>query len=154
MEAFVAGWGCLKEDRAMPRRHELTDAQWKRIEPLLPGKHTDPGRSGEDNRRFVNAVIYVLKTGIPWADLPERDGKPNTVWKRFDRWCARGVWEEIFLALASTDPDFEWEEELAELHLDSSTVKAHQTASTGRRQPGEKSRRPTSVAASDAAAAD
>ena len=77
----------------MRHRHELTDAQWQRIEPLLPGKAGDPGRTAVDNRLFVNAVLYVLKTGIPWADLPERLGKPNTIWKRYDRWCAAGVWE-------------------------------------------------------------
>ncbi|MCA9076588.1 MAG: transposase [Planctomycetaceae bacterium] len=57
---------------------------------LIPGKEGDPGRTGEDNRRFVNAVLFVQKTGIPWDDLPERYDKPNSVWKRFDRWCANG----------------------------------------------------------------
>ena len=52
------------------RRHELTDAQWSKIQHLLPGKKSDPGRTAADNRLFVNAVVYVLKTGIPWADLP------------------------------------------------------------------------------------
>ena len=63
----------------MRRRHELTDARWRRIEPLLPGKAGDPGRTAADNRLFVNAVLYVLKTGIPWDDLPERFVKRNTV---------------------------------------------------------------------------
>lgn len=79
----------------MRRRHELTDEQWDRLKDHLPGKAGDPGRSGADNRLFVNAVLYVLKTGIPWEDLPERLGKPNSVWKRYDRWCASGVWERV-----------------------------------------------------------
>jgi putative transposase len=75
----------------MRRRHELTDRHWKKIQHLLPGKAGDPGRTAADNRLFVNAVLYVLKTGLPWEDLPTRFGKHNTVWKRFDRWCAAGV---------------------------------------------------------------
>lgn len=130
----------------MRRRHELTDAQWEKIQDLLPGKVGDPGRTAADNRLFVNAVLYVLKTGVPWEDLPGRFGKPNTVWKRFDRWCAAGVWEQLAKALG--DP------ELDEVQLDSTTIKAHPVASTGRRTPQEKKTRPTPGAASDAAGAD
>lgn len=127
-------------------RHELTDAQWARIEHLLPGKKSDPGRTAADNRLFVNAVLYVLKTGVPWADLPARFGKHDTIRKRLDRWCAAGVWEKI--AAASGDRD------LAEVQLDSTTIKAHPVASTGRRQRGEKKRTPTHGDASAAAGAD
>ncbi len=131
----------------MARRHELTDAQWELINGLLlPGKRGDPGRTAADNRLFVNAVLFVLRTGIPWEDLPERYGKHNSVWRRFDRWCARGVWERLAKALG--DPDLE------ELQLDSTTVKAHPVASTGRRlRRAEKKRRPTTAAASGAAGA-
>ena len=66
----------------MRHRHELTDARWRRIEHLLPGKISDPGRTAAGNRLFVNAVVFVLKTGIPRADLPTRFGPSNTVWKR------------------------------------------------------------------------
>lgn len=117
-------------------RHELTDAQWEKIKDLLPGKQGDPGRTGADNRLFVDAVIYVLKTGIPWADLPGRFGNWNSIWRRYDRWCAKGVWEKLSKALS--DPD------LSELHLDSSSMKAHPVASTGRRQGPEKKKRPMS----------
>ncbi len=130
----------------MRRRHELTDAQWELIEDLLPGKVGDPGRTAVDNRLFVNAVLYVLKTGVPWEDLPDRYGKSNTIWKRFDRWCAAGVWERLAKALG--DP------ELEEVQLDSTTVKAHPVASTGRRERMEKKRTPTSGDVSDAAGAD
>lgn len=117
----------------MPGRHEITNEQWEAIKDVVPGKEDDPGRTAADNRLFVNAVLYVLKTGIPWADLPERYGKHNSVWRRFDRWCANGTWKKIFQVLGEEG----LEEELAEVHLDSSTVKAHQTASTGRREPEE-----------------
>ena len=127
------------------RRHELTDAQWEKVKGLLPGKEGDPGRTAADNRLFVDAVVFVLKTGIPWADLPGRYGKADTVYKRFDRWCARGVWERLARALG--DPDLE------EVQLDSTTVKAHPVASTGRRLPREKKRTPTRGGASAGAAA-
>jgi len=130
----------------MRRRHGLTDAQWEKIQDLLPGKEGDPGRTAADNRLFVDAVIYVLKTGIPWEDLPARYGKPNTVWKRFDRWCAAGVWEQIAAALE--DPDLE------EVQLDSTSIKAHPIASTGRRQAQEKKRTLTSGGVWDAAEED
>jgi putative transposase len=119
-----------EDTMAHRHRHELTDAQWARIEGLLPGKASDPGRTAADNRLFVNAVVYVLKTGVPWADLPGRFGKHDTVRKRFDRWCARGVWARV--AAAAGDPD------LAEVQLDSTTVKAHPVAATGRRRASEK----------------
>lgn len=127
-------------------RHELTDAQWAKIQHLLPGKKSDPGRTAADNRLFINAVIYVLKTGIPWADLPGRFGKHDTVRKRFDRWCATGVWAKIARATGEAD--------LEEVQLDATTIKAHPVASTGRRRRGEKNRTPMSGGASAAAAAD
>ena len=117
----------------MGRRHELTDTQWAAIGDCLPGKPGDPGRTGDDNRLFVNAVVYVAKTGIPWRDLPERFGNWNSVWRRFDRWCAQGVWAELVRILG--DPDLE------ELHLDSTSVKAHQAASGSQRLPAEKKKR-------------
>ena len=125
----------------MRRRHELTDAQWSKIEGLLPGKKSGPGRTAADNRTFVNACLYVLKTGVPWADLPERFGRHNSIWKRYDRWAAAGVWEKVGRALG--DEDLALPEEA---QLDSSSVKAHptaSTASTGRRLAGELKKRPT-----------
>ena len=130
----------------MPRRHELTDEQWEAIRDLLPGKAGDPGRTAADNRAFVNAVLFVAKTGIPWADLPSRFGKWNSIWRRYDRWCANEVWRRIAQALG--------EPELEEVQLDSTTVKAHPVASTGRRVPGEKKKKRTSGVASGEAGAD
>jgi putative transposase len=124
----------------MRRRHELTDAQWEAVKDLVPGKLGDPGRTAADNRLFINAVLYVARTGIPWRDLPERFGNWNSVWRRFDRWAASGVWTRLAQVLG--EPDLE------ELHLDSTVVKAHQCASGSRRKPGEKKTRPTSDAVS------
>ena len=129
----------------MLRRHELSDEQWELIRRLVPGKEGDPGRHGRDNRLFVNACVFVLKTGVPWPDLPERFGKSDTVRKRFGRWCARGVWRKLAGALGDAD--------LEELQLDSTIVRAHPVACTGRRKPGEKNRTPTTAAALAAAAA-
>jgi len=129
------------------RRHELTDEQWERIRDHLPGKAGDPGRRAVDNRQFVNAVRYVLNTGIPWADLPERLGKHNTVWKRYDRWAAAGVWLRVATLLgeaAWTDDADEPEE----VQPDATSVKVDPTAATGRRLPGEKNKTPTPVEAS------
>ncbi|ODA29723.1 IS5 family transposase [Planctopirus hydrillae] len=130
----------------MLKRHALSDELWKRIEPLCPGKAGDPGRTAADNRLFVEGVIFVLKTGISWADLPERFGLHNSVWRRYDRWCERGTWQKIAQALQ--DP------ELEEVQIDSTTVKAHPVAATGRRQAGEKKTRPVSAAVWDAVAVD
>jgi transposase len=99
------------------RRHELTDDQWARIEDLLPGRPGQHGGVAKDNRGFVNAVWYVAKTGIPWRDLPDRFGKPDTVFHRFNEWCKTGVWDRVFQAVQ--DPDLEW------LLLDSTVIRAH-----------------------------
>ena len=102
------------------RRHEITDEHWHRIESLLPGKEGDPGVTARDNRLFINAVLWIGKTGAPWRDLPERFGNWNSVWRRFNRWAAKGVWEQLFREFQ--DPDLEW------LMLDSTVVRAHQHA--------------------------
>ena len=126
----------------MRRRQELTDDQWERIRDHLPGKAGDPGRTAADNRLFVNAVLYVLKTGIPWEDLPPRFGKPNRVWKQYDRWCASGMWQRVAKALGDADLADD-DDAPEELQLDSTSIKAHPTASTGRRLPHEKKKTPT-----------
>jgi transposase len=109
----------------MVKRYELTDAQWERIGELLPGKASDPGRTAEDNRRFVNAVLWVLRSGAHWHDLPERYGKWKTVHTRFARWAKSGVWEKVFTALIA-DRRNEY------LMLDTTLVRAHQQAATGK----------------------
>ena len=102
-------------------RRELTDAQWARIEKFVPGKEGDRGRHGEDNRLFVDAVLWIARTGSPWRDLPDEFGNWNSVFQRFRRWAKKGVWESLFKALVES-PDFEY------LIIDSSIVRAHQHA--------------------------
>ena len=103
----------------MIERHRLSDAQWERIAPLLPGKEGDPGRHGEDNRRFVDAILWIGRTGVPWRDLPPDFGAWNSVFRRFSRWGKSGVWSRI-LAHVSEDPDFE------SVIIDATIVRAHQ----------------------------
>lgn len=88
-------------------RDLLNDEQWERIAPLLPGKEGDPGRTAEDNRLFLEALLWLVRTGAPWRDLPEHFGKWYSVWKRFRRWTENGVFERVFQEL-SGDPDFEY----------------------------------------------
>jgi transposase len=102
------------------RRHAITDEHWERIENLLPGRVGDPGVTAKDNRLFIDAILWIAKTGAPWRDLPERFGNWNSVWKRFDRWSTKGVWLRVFEELK--DPDLEW------LILDSTVIRAHQHA--------------------------
>ena len=102
------------------RRHEISDDQWNRIKDFLPGKAGDPGRTAVDNRLFINAVLWIARTGVPWRDLPERFGEWNSVFQRFNRWCKRGVWARL-LELWK-DPDLEY------LMLDSTIIRAHQHA--------------------------
>jgi transposase len=103
-------------------RTRLTDDQWRRIEHLLAGKASDPGRTGKDNRRFVEAVLWVARVGAPWRDLPEEFGPWNSVYQRFARWSDNGIWHRVFAEL-SKDADFE------EVFMDSTIVRAHQHAS-------------------------
>ena len=104
-------------------RHELTDAEWKRIAALL---RVGPGpRSRRGDRDFINAVIWRVKTGVPWRDLPERFGPWKTVYNRFCRWAKRGVWEQLFKELAIEV------DETGSL-IDATTVRAHQDAAGGK----------------------
>jgi transposase len=102
-------------------RLNLRDDQWERIEHLLPGKRGDRGRAAVDNRLFVEAVLWIARSGAPWRDLPEEFGPWNRVYQRFARWQKRGVWERIFTELAQ-DADFE------EVFLDSTVIRVHQHA--------------------------
>jgi transposase len=74
----------------------LNDAQWGRIAPPLPGKKGDPGRSGADNRLFVEGVLWLVRAGPPWRDLPEAFGKWGSVSKCFRRWALKGEFERVF----------------------------------------------------------
>ena len=113
----------------MGHRHAISDEQWACLEPLLPGRSGDSGWIAKDNRLFIDAVLYVAKTGIPWRDLPERFGHWDTVYKRFNRWCRKGTWQRVFEALQ--DSDLEW------LIVDSTIVRAHPCAAGAPKKPME-----------------
>jgi transposase len=97
----------------------LTDGQWERLAPHLPGKVGDPGRSGENNRMFVEGVLWIARAGAPWRDLPSVFGNWNSVYQRFRRWALKGVFSRIFEVL-SGEPDFEY------ALIDGTIVRVHQ----------------------------
>ena len=101
--------------------------QWRRIEPLLPGRIGSVGRTAVDNRLFVHAVLWVLRSGMRWQDMPERFGKYKTVHKRFTRWAATGVWDRVFEGLLK-------DRENRYVMIDSSVVRAHQQAASARKK--------------------
>ena len=99
-------------------RFILTDAQWETIEPHCLGKKTDPGRTGGDGRLFLEAVLWIARTGSPWRDLPAEFGPWNIVFKRFRHWVKADVFKRIFDAV-SDDPDMEY------AMVDATIVKVH-----------------------------
>src|SRR3954454_10647318 len=124
-------------------RHAISDADWDRVQDLLPGRPGQTGWVARDNRLFLDAVLWIAKTGAPWRDLPERFGPWNSAWRRFDRWAKQGVWTRLVAALQ--DPDLEW------LLLDSTVVRAHQHAAGARKKGAAP--RPKPWAAAGAASA-
>jgi transposase len=90
---------------------------------------SDPGRTAADNRLFVNGVLWVLRSGAHWQDLPERYGKWKSVHKCFTRWAKAGVWEQVFAELTK-DRDSQY------LMLDTTLIRAHQQAASGKGGPG------------------
>lgn len=109
----------MRRDRmAAHRRHDISDRAWANIEKLLPGSKGSVGRPSADNRLFINAVFWILRTGAPWRDLPPDLGDWKNTHRRFCRWRDRGIWEKILEALI-VEPDFEW------LIIDASHCKVH-----------------------------
>ena len=105
----------------MTKRYALRDAQWERIRDLLPGREGHVGGTAKDNRRFVEAVLYRYRAGIPWRDLPLRFGDFRVVHTRHMRWSTSGVWEKVFRHLAA-DADNEY------AMIDATIIRAHQHA--------------------------
>ena len=103
----------------------LKDRQWGLIEGRVAGRPGAPGSTGRDNRMFVEAVLWIARTGSPWRDLPRTFGRWYTAYTRFWRWSRRGTWDRLFAALAD-DPDFEY------VIIDSTIVRAHQHAAGGK----------------------
>ena len=111
------------------RRYELTDFEWSIINPLFPNKPRGVARA--DDRRVLNGIYWRLRTGSPWADIPERYGPATTCYNRFVRWRKIGVWDRIFEAISRAyDGDLQM--------IDSSSIRVHQHAANvkkGARKP-------------------
>ena len=110
----------------MEGRYELSKAQFELIADLLPGKAGDRGRTAVDNHLFINGVMWVLRSGSFWRDMPARYGNWKSHHKRFTRWAKNGVWERVFERLIKDPKNFY-------VMIDSTLVKAHQQATTGKR---------------------
>jgi transposase len=106
-------------------RHDLSDRAWERLSPHLPGQKGMWGGIAKDNRRFLNGVFWILRTGAPWRDLPPAYGDWKNTHRRFCRWRDAGGWEKL-LEQAVDEPDFEW------LMIDASHIKVHPHASGAR----------------------
>jgi len=108
-------------------RGELTNEQWERIEPLLPPQKPKTGRPANEHRTVLNGILWILRTGAPWRDLPERYGKWTTVYSRFQRWRKKEVWKRVLAelqSLADQQGEVNWE-----LHFEDGTIiRAHQHA--------------------------
>jgi transposase len=112
-------------------RGDLTDVQWERLQPLLPpqrrGAGTTGGRPSNDHRPIINGILWILRTGAPWEDLPPRYGKRSTVSSRYYRWRTDGVWDRIYDAVkAQADATGELDWDLH--HVDATVIRAHQHA--------------------------
>lgn len=103
------------------QRFVVSDEIWARLEPHLPGKKSDSGATGRDNRLFLEAVLWRVRTGSPWRDLPPVFGNWNSVFRRFRRWAEDGVFERVFKELRGS-PDFEY------ALIDGTIVQVHQKA--------------------------
>ena len=107
---------------ATRKRYEITDNEWERIKNMLPPERTGkPGRPSSDNRTALNGMLWIVRSGAPWRDLPERYGSWSTLYDRFARWSDDGVIIKIFEAL-NVDADMQ------DISLDSTSIKAHQHA--------------------------
>ena len=117
------------------RRHELTDEQWETLEPLLPPQRPATGRPAKDHRTVLNGILWILRTGAPWRDLPERYGPWQTVYSRFRRWREAGIWERLLRAL-QTEAAHDGTLDGSLSMIDGSTIRAHQQAAGAPKKGG------------------
>ena len=120
-------------------RKLLSNRQWKRIRPLLPGKPGDPGRSGDDNRLTLEGILWIARTGAPWRDLPVEFGRWNTVYQRFRRWVKRDVLGRVFEALNKNL-------QLRIVQIDGTFVKVHQHGTGSLKESARPAERPSAEA--------
>jgi transposase len=117
-------------------RGDLTDTQYARLQPLLPRSEGKPGHPYQDHRKVINGILWRLRTGAPWRDLPERYGPWQTCYDRLVRWRRAGVWERIFQTLLG-QADAQGHVEWSVISVDSTVVRAHQHAAGARRTPAQ-----------------
>ena len=122
----------------MVRRHELTDAAWARIEPLLP-VNTGPGGRWRDHRQVINGILWKIRTGADWRDIPERYGPWQTLYQRFRRWSTDGTWDRL-LARVQTHDDAIGAVDWSAVCVDSTIVRAHQYAAGARKKGSARGR--------------
>ena len=115
------------------RRHDISDRTWALLEPHLPGREGVWGGIAKDNRLFINAVFWILRTGAPWRDLPPDLGDWKNEQRRFCRWRDKGMWETLLETLID-EPDYEW------LMIDASHCKVHPHAAGAKGGTQEMSR--------------
>ena len=107
-------------------RSDMSDLEWEFIKAVLPNKTR--GKKRVDDRRVINGIFYVLRTGVPWADLPSEYGPPTTVYNRFNRWSYAGHWDRIMEAIADAD-------NVDAVMVDGTTIRAHHSATTLKKRP-------------------
>jgi len=112
----------------------LTDRMWDGVKDMLPGRQGSPGRTAADNRLFLEAVLWRIRTGSPWRDLPPEFGNWNSVFVRFSRWTEKGVFERIFQTLSESF-DIEW----AQADGDVFRARGKAAGKNGEAQPGRSS---------------
>lgn len=113
-------------------RGDLTNEEWRRLKPHLPGCGRRGGRWAS-HRRVINGILFRERTGIPWGDLPERFGRWKTVYERHRRWSADGTWDRILQAVQA-DADAEGRIDWSMVGVDSTSCRAHQHAAVARRK--------------------
>ena len=111
-------------------RGDLTEAEWRALKILLPvernASERGRGRPPEDNRNIINGILWRLRTGAPWRDVPEKYGNWNSIYRRFRRWCTSGVWESVAVTLAEMMADS------GHYSIDSTSIRAHVSAAGGK----------------------
>ena len=108
-------------------RHELTNKHWDQLPPLLPPQKPKTGRPAVDHRRILNGILWLLRTGVPWRDVPERYGPWSTVASRLYRWRKAGLWDRLFATVqqqADANGHLDWDRH----YVDGTIVRAHQHA--------------------------
>jgi transposase len=118
---------------SLQRRHDLTDDQWQQLAPLLPPQRPRTGRPANDHRTVLNGILWILRTGAPWRDLPERYGSHNTVWSRFRRWRDAGIWDQILRTLQEDAAHDDTLDSTLTM-IDGSNIRAHQHAAGARKK--------------------